>query len=127
MPHGGASMDARDATANNADLWTVYLRQQWRQFVDPFGLADTAVAETAGRVLAEVAAANVSSVLTAIVGPAVARMFEANAVEVTRTLAEEAVPEVEIPEVFAARAAQRAADLTQREEWASAREAVGAY
>ena len=122
-------MDARDATANNADLWAHYLRQQWRQFVDPFGLADAAAAETAGKVLADVAAANVASVLTAVMGPAVSRMYQTNAAEVTQALKEEAVEEVTIPDLFAARAAQRAADLTQREEWAtsSAREAVGAY
>ena len=123
-------MDARDATANNADLWTHYLRQQWRQFVDPFGLADVAVAEAAARVLAEVAAANVAGVLTAVVGPAVARMYQSNAVEVTRTLVEkEEADEIQIPAVYAARPARKAADLTQREEWAtsSAREAVAAY
>lgn len=124
-------MDARDATANNADLWTHYLREQWRQFVDPFGLADAAVADTTGRILAEVAAANVSTVLTTLVGPVVARLYQSNAAEVTRMLeAASADEEVEIPPVYAARPARRrAADLTQREEWASssARETVAVY
>ncbi len=120
-------MDARDATANNADLWTQYLRQQWSQFLDPFGLADTAVAEAATRVVAEVAAANVSSLLNTLMGPAVGRMFATNAIEVTRLLAE--VPEhVEIPAAFAA--STPCVDATQREEWvvaSPARETVSAY
>lgn len=124
-------MDARDATANNADLWTQYLHEQWRQFLDPFGLADAAVAEAAGRVLAEVAAANVSSVLTTLMGPAVGRMYQSNAGEVTRMLSAASAAEgLEIPAEYAARAARPAPDLTQREEWGAAspaRETVSAY
>lgn len=121
-------MDARDATANNADLWTQYLRQQWSQFLDPFGLADAPVAETAGRIIAEVAAANVSSFLTTMMGPVVGRMFKTNAIEVTRLLAE-APEQVDIPDAYAAGTRTRP-DLTQREEWAvasPARETVAAY
>jgi hypothetical protein len=127
QPDGGASMDARDATANNADLWAHYLREQWRQFLDPFGLADAAAADATGRVLADVAAANVSSVLTTLMGPGVGRMFQSNVAEVSRTLAAAAAPDdIEIPEAYAAR---KPADLTQREEWvvSSARETVAAY
>lgn len=124
-------MDARDATANNAELWTQYLREQWRQFVDPFGLADAGVADATGRVLAEVAAANVSGVLTTLVAPAVARLFQSNAPEVTRMLdAASTGEEVEIPPAYAARRSRPAPDLTQREEWvvsSSARETVAAY
>ena len=125
-------MDARDVTTNNADLWTQYLRQQWSQFLDPFGLADAAVAETAGRVFAEVAAANVSSFLTSLMGPAVDRMFETNAIEVTRVLAEaeDSTEHVEIPAAYAANAPGGCADATQREEWvvaSPARETVAAY
>lgn len=119
-------MDARDATANNADLWTYYLREQWRLFLDPFGLADARAADTAGRVMADVAAANVASVLTTLVGPWVARMYQSNVFEVARDRAAEEAEPVVIPEAYAARPQP---DLTQREEWVSdaAREAVGAY
>jgi hypothetical protein len=123
-------MDARDATANNADLWTQFLRHEWSQFLDPFGLADAAAAEAASRVFAEVAAANVSSFLTTMMGPAVGRMFEENAVEVTRLLAEAAMSErVEIPAAYAANAPGGCVDATQREEWvvaSSARATVAA-
>jgi hypothetical protein len=127
-PDGGASMDARDATANNADLWAHYLREQWRQFLDPFGLADAAAADAAGRTFADVAAANVASVLTTLMAPVVGRMYQSNAAEVSRTLAAAVATadDVVIPEAYAAR---KPADLTQREEWvvSSARETVAAY
>ena len=120
-------MDARDATANNADLWAHYLREQWRRFLDPFGLADAAAADAAGRTLADVAAANVSSMLNALMGPAVGRMYRSNAAEVSRALAAASAPDdIVIPEAYASR---KPADLTQREEWvvAAARETVAAY
>ena len=127
-------MDARDVTTNNADLWTQYLRQQWSQFLDPFGLADAAIAETAGRVFAEVAAANVSSFLTSLMGPAVGRLFDEHAAELTRLVAQaeaEASNErVEIPAAYAANAPGGCVDPTQREEWvvaSPARETVAAY
>src|SRR5207253_543099 len=88
QPDGDASMDARDATANNADLWTHYLRQQWGQVFDPFGLADAGWVDAASRIVAEVAAANVAGALTMLVAPQVGRMFQANAPEVTRWLDE---------------------------------------
>ena len=121
-------MDARDATANNADLWTQFLRHEWSQFLDPFGLADAA-----GRVFAEVAAANVSSFLTSLMGPAVGRMFDEHAAELTRLVAraeaEASAERVEIPAVYAANAPGGCVDATQREEWvvaSSARATVAA-
>jgi hypothetical protein len=120
-------MDARDATANNADLWAHYLRERWRQFLDPFGLADAAAADAAGRTLADVAAANVASMLTTLMGPVVGRMYRSNVAEVSRALAATAPDDIEIPEAYAA--VRKPADLTQREEWvvSSARETVAAY
>jgi hypothetical protein len=125
-------MDARDATASNADLWTHYLRQQWTQFLDPFGLADAAVADTAGRVVAEVAAANVASVLSTFMAPVVGRMFQANAPETSRLLDEAAAEadHIEIPPAYAAILPGGCEDHTQREEWvvaSPARETVAAY
>ena len=112
-------MDARDATANNADLWTHYLRQQWGQLFDPFGLTSAAWADAAARVLAEVAAANVAGMLTMFQGPPIGRMFQANAPDVTRALQEAAAAEeqIEIPAPYAANPKPEYRDLTQREEW----------
>lgn len=112
-------MDARDATANNADLWTQYLRQQWSPWLDPFDLADAGARDAAVRVLAEVTAANVASVLTMLVAPQIGRMYRANAPEVSRVVREAAAPEerVEIPAAYASRPRPACSDLTQREEW----------
>jgi hypothetical protein len=125
-------MDARDVTTNNADLWTQYLRQQWNQFLDPFGLADPAVTETASRVFAEVAAANVSSFLTSLMAPAVGRMFDDQAAAFAPPSADERAERVEIPAAYAAATPTGGCvDATQREEWATAaspaRETVAAY
>jgi hypothetical protein len=121
-------MDARDATANNADLWAHYLRERCRQFFDPFGLADAAAVDAAGRTLADVAAANVASVLTTLMGPVVGRMYQSNAPDVSRALAATGADDILIPEAYAA-VPRKPADLTQREEWvvSSARETVAAY
>lgn len=124
-------MDARDATATNADLWTHYLKQQWSAFLDPFGLSDSAVAESATRTLAEVAAANMSSLLTMLLALPVTRMFETNAPAATHALLDATLPDeqIEIPAAYAANP-RPSADLSQREEWSvtsPARETVGAY
>jgi hypothetical protein len=112
-------MDARDATANNADLWTHYLRQQWSQIFDPFGLTGLAVADAAAGLLAEVAAANVAGMLAMLVAPGIGRMYRTNAVEVTRALRDvaESREHVEIPALYAAQPRPACSDLTQREEW----------
>jgi hypothetical protein len=97
-----ASMDAREPTSNNAELWSSYLREQWRAVLNPFGLNPTgeAIADT----LAEVAAANVAGVLAMLEGPAVSRLYAANAPEVNRFCDERTMPEqdVVIPELVLA-------------------------
>jgi hypothetical protein len=110
-------MDARDATANNADLWAHYLRQQWSQLFDPLGLTDGATAEAAARTLADVAAANVASLLAILVAPQIGRMYRANAPGVAGALQEASPEHVEIPAAYAAAPRAPAPDLTQREEW----------
>ena len=122
-------MDARDATANNADLWAQYFRQQWRLFLDPFGLASPQLTESAASTLVDAAAASVSGALTALIAPPIGQMCHEATVEVDAALDE--ADEVEIPADFAiAHPKPRCADLTQREEWlvsSAARHAVEAY
>lgn len=122
-------MDARDATANNADLWAHYLREQWSPWLDPFSLVDVGARDAAVRVLAEVAAANVASMLTMFMAPRIGRMYRANAPGVAGALQEASPEHVEIPPAYAAAPRAPAPDLTQREEWvvsSSAQQPVGA-
>lgn len=107
-------MDARDATANNAELWTQYLRHQWRLFLDPFGLANRQVTDTAADTLAEAAAASVASALTMWIAPPIGQMCHDAAIEVDRALDE--ADEIEIPAEYAAHP-KPPCDVTQREEW----------
>jgi hypothetical protein len=113
-------MDARDATANNADLWTHYLREQWSLWLDPFGLGAPPVTKAAAGLLAEVTAANVAGMLTMFVAPNILRMYETNAPEVSRALPEAVASRerVDIPAAYAAHPKPEGRDLTQREEWA---------
>ncbi len=121
-------MDARDATTNNAELWAQYLRDQWRLFLDPFGLTTPQVADSATSTLVDAAAAGVSSALTALIAPPIGRMCHEEAVEVDAALDE--AEEIEIPADYAAKANPAPADLTQREEWlvsSAERHVVEAY
>ncbi len=115
-------MDARDPTANNADLWTHYLREQWSLWLDPLGLGAPPATMAVAGVLAEVAAANVAGILTMLVAPNVVRMYQTNAPEVTSALrdADASRDQVEIPPAYAAHPKPAGRDLTQREEWAVA-------
>jgi hypothetical protein len=109
-------MDARDTTANNADLWSHYLRGEWNRFLDPFHLADPAAVDAAARTIADVAAANIATVLSALMALPVARMYESNDAEVTHSmqLAQLAVEEhVVIPEPYMARSPCPDVDATQ--------------
>ena len=113
-------MDARDATANNADLWTHSLREQWSLWLDPFDLVAPAATQAVVGVLAEVTAANVAGMLTMFVAPNIVRMYQTNAPEVSRALPEAVASreQVEIPAAYAAHPKSECRDLTQREEWA---------
>ena len=109
-------MDARDTTANNADLWSHYLREEWNRFLDPFGLANPSTVDATARMIAEVAAANIATVLTALMALPVARMYEANDADTTRSMQLEqlAVDEhVVIPEPYMARPPCPSVDATQ--------------
>jgi len=121
-------MDARDATANNAELWTQYLRDQWRLFLDPFGLANRQMTDTAASTLAEAAAATVASALTMWIAPPIGQMCHETTLEVDAALDE--AEEIEIPAEYAAHPKAPCADPTQHEEWlvsSSAGHAVEAY
>ena len=127
-------MDARDTTANNADLWSHYLRHEWSQFLDPFGLADPAVVDAAARTIADVAAANIATVLSALLAPPVARMYDGNAADVTRSMREiqiAAEEHIAIPEPYMARPPRASIDAAPPVEPAVAsspeRETVVAY
>jgi len=108
-------MDARDATANNADLWTQYLRHQWRLFLDPFGIADPQITNDTASALADAAASTVASALTALIGPQIGRMCHEEAIEVDAALG---VPEeISIPPDYAAHPPASCTDATQQEAW----------
>lgn len=86
-------MDPRDAAANNADLWSEYLTQQWLAFVDPFRLMRTPATEATVRSLAGAMAATVANAVSLAVGVPVTAMFRQNAPAVTRAIEQQAVPE----------------------------------
>ena len=108
-------MDARDATANNADLWTQYLRHQWRLFLDPFGIADPQITGDTADTLADMAASTVASALTALIGPPIGRMCHEEAIEVDAALG--ALEEINIPSDYAAHPQPACTDATQQEAW----------
>lgn len=86
-------MDPRDATANNADLWSEYLAQQWLAAIDPFRLIRTPSTEAAVRTLASAVAATMADAVSLAVGVPVTAMFRQNAPAVTRAMEQQAVPE----------------------------------
>lgn len=88
-------MDPRDATANNADLWSEYLTQQWLAFIDPFRLIRTPATEAAVRSLAGATAATVANAVSLAVGVPVTGMYRQNAPAVTRAIEQQALPEEE--------------------------------
>lgn len=114
-------MDAREATANNADLWAAYLRRQWSAILDPFGLTDSANADALTRMFADVAAAGVATWLGIMLGQPVAQIYAGNAAGVTQFIEETTRKRerVRIPPEYARVREWTAPDMTQREEWAS--------
>jgi hypothetical protein len=73
------TVNAQEATANNADLWTRYLSDQWSIFLNPFGVpAQAPVSE-----MAEGTAARVASFLTLVAAGPIAWMYNANAPSVS--------------------------------------------
>lgn len=127
-------MDASDTTANNADLWSHYLHQQWAAFLDPFGLGRLPGSDAATRTLADVAAANVASVLAVLLAPPVARLYRSNAQEVTQAMRDMQIAAddpIEIPEPYLARRPQPQFEIGQPIEpivvSAPAQESVIAY
>ena len=115
----GARLDALQPAANNTDLWTVYLRGQLRNWLDPFHLADPEAVDVVARPLADMAAAAISGWTALFAGPGVGLLYEGNKPQVNQFLAERAIdPEaIEIPLDFTSRRAGLA-PLTQVEEWA---------
>jgi hypothetical protein len=116
---GGARLDALQPAANNTDLWTVYLRGQVRNWLDPFRLADPGAVDVLARPLADMASAAVSSWTALFAGPVVRMLYDGNKPQVNQFVAERAIdPEsIDVPADFAARRAAPA-PLTQVEEWA---------
>lgn len=95
-------MDPRDATSNNADLWTAHLTEQWLALIDPFHLMRTPATESAVHAMAEATAATIANVVAATVGAPVTAMYRTNAPDVTRAIAEQATPETQqIPAEYA--------------------------
>jgi hypothetical protein len=86
-------MDARDATAHNADLWSTYLADQWRAWLDPFGLA---ASPEVTKQIADAAGATIARFVDTLIQPAVRSMYESNAPALTRFLDEQAIQ----PEAF---------------------------
>jgi hypothetical protein len=124
----GARPGALQPAANNTDLWTVYLRGQVRNWVDPFRLADPEAVDVIVRPLADMAAAAVSSWTALFTRPVVRMLYDGNKPQVNQFVAERAIdPEsIDIPADFAARRAGPA-PLTQVEEWAITSIGIGGH
>ncbi len=86
-------MDARDATTHNADLWSAYLAEQWRAWLDPFGLAGP---PDVTKQLADAAGATIARFIDALMQPAIGSLYRSNAPALTRFLDEQAIQ----PEAF---------------------------
>lgn len=115
----GARLDALWPAANNTDLWTVYLRGQVRNWLDPFRLADPEAVDVIARPLADMAAAAISGWTALFAGPAVRMLYDGNKPQLNQFVAERAIDQdaIEIPADFASRRAGPA-PLSQVEEWA---------
>jgi hypothetical protein len=131
----GARPGALDAAANNADLWTVYLRAQVRSWLDPFGLAPPQAVDVIARPIADAAAGAVASWMTALAAPTVRAMYEGNRPDVDGFLRERpGEPDgTRVPDDYVCREAPDAAEAaahqaaaheaaleaahTQTEEW----------
>lgn len=116
---GGTRSDALAPVANNADLWTAYLRGQVRNWIDPFRLADPETVDVIARPLADMAASALASWTGLFAGPAVRVMYDGNKPQLNQFVAERAIDpnSLEIPAELTSR---RPAPLpfTQIEEWA---------
>ncbi len=76
-----------DPAIANADLWSAYFQQQWRAFLNPFGVrAESPVAQ-----LADGAAARISGFLTLLAAGPIAWLFEANAPQVSALARRDAI------------------------------------
>ena len=82
-------MDARDPAANNADLWSAFLREQWFAWLSSLGFTGANTTPTAS--FADAGAAAIAAWLGLTLGPAVAALYAANAAQVTRFLQESAI------------------------------------
>jgi hypothetical protein len=125
-------MDAREATANNADLWARYLSDEWSAWLDPLGVRRIARADRITRAIAEAAAAGVATWLTMLYAQPIGRLYSVNEPEVTHFVEASAIaPEaIEIPAQYTVRRRvpryDRYEENTQREWSMPAREIVGA-
>jgi hypothetical protein len=115
----GVRVDALAPAANNMDLWTVYLRGQVRNWIDPFRIGEPTAVDAVARPIADIAAAAFSGWTSLFAGPAVRLMYETNKPQVNQFVSEQAVdPEsVEIPSEFAS-PTPAPLPFTQVEEWA---------
>jgi hypothetical protein len=118
-PATGVRVDALAAAANNMDLWTVYLRGQVRNWIDPFHLAQPEAIDAIANPIADIAAAALSGWTSLFAGPATRVLYDTNKQEVNNFLNERAIDadSIEIPAEFAA-PRSRPLPLSQIEEWA---------
>jgi hypothetical protein len=125
-------MDAREATANNADIWARYLSDEWSAWLDPLGVRRIAGADRITRAIAEAVAAGVATWLTMLYAQPIGRLYSVNEPEVTRFVEASAIaPEaIEIPAQYTARRRMpgydRYEENTEREWSMPASEIVGA-
>ena len=78
-------MTTQDSTVANADLWARYFQDQWRAFLNPFGMpADSPVAQ-----IAEGTAAQVANFVTIVAAGPIAWLYNTNAPQVTQIVGDE--------------------------------------
>ena len=78
-------MTPQDSTVANADLWSRYFENQWRSFLNPFGMpADSPVVQ-----IAEGTAAQVAGFLTMVAAGPIAWLYSSNAPQVTQIVGDE--------------------------------------
>jgi hypothetical protein len=120
-PATGVRVDALAPAANNMDLWTVYLRGQVRNWIDPFHLAQPEAVDAIAQPIADVAAAALSGFTSLFAGPTARVLYDTNKQEVSNFLNERAIDldsiDIDIPADFAA-SRPRPLPLSQIEEWA---------
>ena len=115
----GVRVDALAPAANNMDLWTVYVRSQVRNWIDPFHLAEPEAVDAVARPLADMAAAALSGWTSLFAGPAVRMLYDGNKPQVSQFINERAIDpdSIEIPAEFAS-PKHAPLPFTQVEEWA---------